>query len=323
MSSKCYQLAFALVVVAYSQIIIPQAKSSSVEDSKVGLAEKNSDLEQAEQATGLAPSPPPPVNWTPPTQLDSDSSPKSAKPKRSLNPMGWIFNPVTKLEQQSLRLQQQQIQLTNPLGQLLPAILSLQRHGGAIDRELTGVHSDLEHVNKQLVAIPHKIDASTTNVSRMEETIKLLSQQIAEVRLSILGTYKELKQMRPDFTCVRKDIRDIHDPILRLETPIASLSKPINNLDKEVVGLQGEISHLRGPLERLEDPVTRLSLQLTDLHSELHELHNELRLILASIFVAAIIVAFGTPVAAVMIWRNKRAVKSRLMSQEPAGTLRN
>jgi len=97
-----------------------QASNNDVDlnDNKVTAAEKNIDEAQTQQSNKFANRQAAAVNKVSGVEVSpEDLKEKSAKKKHfSINPISWIFAPVIKLEDQTVRLQQQMMKLT---GQLL------------------------------------------------------------------------------------------------------------------------------------------------------------------------------------------------------------
>jgi hypothetical protein len=55
----------------------------------------------------------------------------------------------------------------------------------------------------------------------------------------------------------------------------------------------------------MEHPITNLDGELGGLHQEIAELRRLLSLVLTAIFCSAILIALGTPIAGILIWKNK------------------
>lgn len=281
----------------------------NLNDETVTEREKVLDQRQTKEANRFAAQQSKVINTVPGVDVSpEDLMEKPAKKGFSLNPIRWVFGPVIKLQEQTVRLQQQMMKLTGPIAALQPAMLNLQNRVDKMGGQLKHVQGDMQDVRSQMSAISDRLGETVTSMKGVETRISTVSDQMSGVQHSIKGTYAQLKDMRPDLRQVRSDIGRIRGPITRLQEPLISMVEPIHNLNKQVTGVYGEISDIRAPLVNIEKPITSLDKQLTGLSNDISELRKLLSLVLTSIFAAAAIVAIGTPVAAIFIWRTKNKI---------------
>ena len=83
------------------------------------------------------------------------------------------------------------------------------------------------------------------------------------------------------------------------------MAEPIRNLDKQVTQVQEEMTQIRKPLAGIESPIISLDKKLTGLSGDIAGLRDLLSMVLTSIFIAAALIAIGTPIMAILIWRHK------------------
>jgi predicted nucleic acid-binding Zn-ribbon protein len=292
-----------------------------LDDKKVTDTEAKLDQIQVKDANKFAKEQAEVLNTVPGIEVStSDLNEKPAKKKGfSLNPIRWIFAPVIKLQEQTVRLQQQMMKLTGPIAALQPAMLNLQNRVDKMGGQLKAVQHDMRDVRSEMGGISNRLDETVGHMKgvegRLGETvghmkgvenrIATVSGQMNSVQASIKGTYTELKRMRPDISRVRSDIDRIREPIMALKEPLISMAVPIHNLDTQVSGVHDDISSIRKPLTNMEQPITNLEKQLSRLSGDIAALRDLLSMVLTSIFVAAGLVAIGTPIAAILIWRHK------------------
>lgn len=170
------------------------------------------------------------INRIPGANVKADDLKETKVKKKglNLNPFSWLFRPITRLQEQSIRLEQQIMKLTGPIAALQPGML------------------------------------------RLEKRIVSVEGQTGEVQ-------NQMALMQKDISAMRSELGEIKKPIMELKEPIVALNEPI---------------------KRIEKPITSV-------HKDLAELKTLLGLVLTSIYLAAIAIAIGTPLAAIIIWRNK------------------
>ena len=98
-----------------------------------------------------------------PSTRPSGVEPRSRAP--SLNPIRWLFGPVIKLEEQTVRLQEQIIALTGPLAAVKPLIVGL--HG-----QVESTQKRLNEVNTHLDAVHGQLDSLSSKMTTIDKSIE-------------------------------------------------------------------------------------------------------------------------------------------------------
>ncbi len=310
---RIYKVHLILIIALLSPLAAlaadPTETKVNLNDSKVTKEEKKLDEAQTQKANRFARRQAEVINKVPGVQVSTEDLKENPKKKGiSINPVRWVFGPVIKLQEQTVRLQQQMMKLTGPIAALQPAMLNLQQRVERMGGQMKAVQNELSDVKNQMHTISGRLDQTVTHMKGVDKNIGNVSKQMTSVQSSLSGTYRELKSMRPDLSNVRSDISKIREPITKIQEPLISMADPIHNLDKQVTGVHDDISRIREPLVRIEQPITSLEKQLTGLTSDISDLRNLLSMVLTSIFIAAIMIAVGTPIAGILIWRNKNKI---------------
>jgi hypothetical protein len=101
-------------------------------------------------------------------------------PAPSLNPIRWLFGPVIKLEEQTVRLQEQIIALTGPLAAVKPLIVGLhgqveatQKRLNEVNTHLDAVHGQLDSLSSKMTTIDKSIDATNRHMNSCRGTLAL------------------------------------------------------------------------------------------------------------------------------------------------------
>lgn len=129
----------------------------------------------------------------------------------------------------------------------------------------------------------------------------------------------------------------LEQQIMKLEGPIAGLQPPMINLqhkmdkvdqsigtmqDKlggvqsQVTGVRSDIALMRKDIEGLKAPIVALKAPIGTVAQPLEKLQSQLNFIILAIFVAAGAIAFGTPVAAVLMYRNRHKLFPDMQTHE-------
>ncbi len=191
------------------------------------------------------------INKVPNVQVKTEDMKQEPLEKGpGLNPVAWIFRPLTKLQAQSVRLEQQIMKLTGPIAALQPGILGLEGR-------ITEVRTEMGQVKERMVSVQGDMGKVQGQLSDMQS-----------------------------------NIRDMRQQMHTLEGPMRDLKSPITKL--------------QGPLLELQRPVSSIGTRLNNLEEQLSQLRTLIALVLSSIYVAAALIAVGTPLAAILVWRNRR-----------------
>jgi uncharacterized coiled-coil DUF342 family protein len=334
-------LAMSMVMFAYpicaSQAadsdadLSPPTPDSEASTQHTAAAAQRSDKRQTDDANQSLRAQAAVINSVPGVHLKAEDLKEAPahNTKRSLNPIHWIFGPLITLEEQTARLQQQMVKLTGPLAALRPIMLELhdqveitQKRMQAVNVRLDAVHAQLEDVSSKMSVIDKNIDNTNQHMKSIEDPLHSVEARMSSVESSIVGTYKTLGGMRTDISEVRKDIGMIKNPIMRIQQPLESIAEPVKNLDQQLTGVHtelvdvhtelggvhSELGAVRKPLTNIERPISDLEREVRGLHKEIADLRYLLGLVLTAIFLSAVLTAIGTPIAAILIWRNRRNI---------------
>ncbi|HEY9775843.1 MAG TPA: hypothetical protein V6C81_18925 [Planktothrix sp.] len=141
----------------------------------------------------------------------------------------------------------------------------------------------------------------------------------------IKGFHPIKKLLRPVENLEGMSIK-LEQQIMKLEGPIAGLQPPMINLQKKMVtvddhigqmgnqlttmqgqvtGVRQDIANMRKDIEALKEPIVALKAPIGTVAKPLETLQTQLNFILMAILVAAFAIAIGTPIAAVVMYRNR------------------
>lgn len=141
----------------------------------------------------------------------------------------------------------------------------------------------------------------------------------------IKGFHPIKKLLRPVENLEGMSIK-LEQQIMKLEGPIAALQPPMQSLQKQMVTVDGQIGTMHGQLDsmqtqvqgvrsdlagmkqeikELKAPIVSLEKPIAGVATPLEDLNAKLNYILGAILIAALAIAVGTPLAAIVVYRNR------------------
>lgn len=135
--------------------------------------------------------------------------------------------------------------------------------------------------------------------------IKKLFQPISDLE-------KTTEKLNTEGTKLEKPMGQLERPMLHLQkkmvtvdTKVVQMRKTLQGVSDEVIGARSDLSSIRQQMNDLKRPIVALREPVTGVASPLEQIQIKLNMLLFFIFIFGLIVAFGTPMAAVLIYRNR------------------
>lgn len=138
-------------------------------------------------------------------------------------------------------------------------------------------------------------------ITRLQEQSLRLEQQMMKLTGPIAA-------LQPGMLRLEKRIVSVEGQTHRVQNQMALMQTDISAMRSELTELKKPIMELRAPIEALRDPLTKIEKPVTGVNKDLDEVKTLLSLVLTSIYIAAAVIAFGTPLAAILVWRNKHKI---------------
>ena len=135
-------------------------------------------------------------------------------------------------------------------------------------------------------------------ITRLQEQSIRLEQQMMKLTGPIAALQPGMLRLEKRIVSVESQTGKVQDQMRLMQTDITAMRNELGQIKKPIMELREPIVALRDPLQKIEKPVTSVN-------KDINELKTLLSLVLTSIYVAAAVIAFGTPLAAILIWRNK------------------
>jgi chromosome segregation ATPase len=135
--------------------------------------------------------------------------------------------------------------------------------------------------------------------------LKKLFQPISDLE-------KTTEKLNVEGTKLEKPMADLQDPMLHLQkkmvtvdNKVVRMQKTLKGVSDEVIGARSDLSSIRQQMKDLKRPIVALQKPVTGVASPLEQIQMKLNMLLFFIFIFGMIVAFGTPFAAILVYRNR------------------
>lgn len=160
------------------------------------------------------------------------------------------------------------------------------------------------------------------NTMQLQQQIMKLAGPIASLQPSMLGLQKKMTSVESKMGNMQGRIVDVGSSIDGVGTRVDNVGSQMNKISNQMTDvrsdlsrMQNEINRLNVPLKALQKPLVDVAQPLETVDQKLEKLAALLTTVLFTIFAAAVIIAVGTPIAAILIYRNRR----RLFPDMPDG----
>jgi len=221
----------------------------------------------------------------PSTIMDNCEQP----PIHGFHPIKKLFQPVEKMACIAAQLGQQIMRLEGPLAALQPSMAGLRDKIGLVASKMTAVDMHIDKINGNVVSTGKSINGINSALTGVNSNLGSVRSDLQTMRGSMDGVRSDLENMRLAMTGVRSDLSGVR----------SDLAKVTNDL----VAMRREVNELQGPISDLRTPISGVARPLEGVQVKLDRLTNLMATILAAIFVTSAIVAIGTPVAAVLLFK--------------------
>jgi prefoldin subunit 5 len=173
------------------------------------------------------------------------------------------------------------IQGFHPIKKLMAPIVRLERNSVQLQQQIMKLEGPIAGLNPPMVGLQKRMTTVQSKMGTMQDKLEGMSNNVTGVSNQMTG--------------VREDIKGMRKQISQLQTPIEAL---------------------RPPIEKLQGPLVNVAEPLTEVRAELAQMKALLATVLGAILVATLAISIGTPLAAIIIFRNRKKIFPKLLDQE-------
>lgn len=146
---------------------------------------------------------------------------------------------------------------------------------------------------------------------QLEQQVMKLEGPIAGLQPPMLGLQKRMSSVETKMGTVNKNIGTVNENIGTVRADITGMRGDIASMRKELVAL-------RGPILEIQKPLAGVARPLGEVQSRLQQVQALIATVLLAILIAAGAIAVGTPVAAILVYRNRRKLFPDMRDEELA-----
>ncbi len=179
----------------------------------------------------------------------------------------------------------------------------------------------------------HPIKKLLRPVIRLGKGAVEIQQSMMKLEGPIAGLQPSMKSLDHKLTTVdhqmghmQKQLADISGNVGQIDACINTVGTGVDAVRQDIAGIRQQVAHLIVPLRNLQTPLHEMMEPLKDVTKPMSQVHGqlaELRMMLQGVLIAIIIgvvaITIGTPVAAVMVYRNRKKLFPHL--REPGNDL--
>jgi chromosome segregation ATPase len=169
---------------------------------------------------------------------------------------------------------------------------------------------DMQTPSQQPIKGFHPIKKLLRPVENLEGMSIKLEQQIMKLEGPIAGLQPPMKNLQGKMTTV--------------DTEIKSMQTKLSSMQTQVDGVRSDLKLMREQIAKLQEPIEGLRKPIATVGKPLEQVQQQLNWVLLAILVAAVAIAVGTPLAAILVYRHRHTLfpgmKEHEMPQVTPGT---
>ncbi len=244
----------------------------------------------------------------------------------SLNPLNWLYEPISDMQETIVKLEQQIVRLEGPIAGLQKPMLGLRRDLRGIDKEIEEVRSEMSSIGGTLGTTVTEITATKDAMNATKKVMGETRDELAKTKSEVVSTKNEIRETKHAVTSTKREISDTTDAVIATKKELLATNqemravhKTISQMGDKLNNLEETVQELRGPIRELPKPVAGVEKHLENLESNLQSLRESVNmtsnLILAAILLTAFMVCFGTPIMALLAFKYRKRILEGLQQQ--------
>ncbi len=176
----------------------------------------------------------------------------------------------------------------HPIKKMLRPVVELEKNSNDLEKQIMRLEGPIAGLQPHMLGLQKKMGVVENKMVNMQGSIDEMRGRVTDVAGSVTAVNRQMTGVRSDLKSMRQDISDLRKPI----------------------------TDLQGPLHDLQGPLSSVSQPLREVYKELADMKALLQMVLLMIALAAVLIAVGTPLAAILIYRNRRKLFPNLSDQE-------
>ncbi len=160
---------------------------------------------------------------------------------------------------------------------------------------------DLEPPEQPPIKGFHPIKRLLRPVENLEGMSIKLEQQIMKLEGPIAA-------LQPPMVNLQKKMNGVDSHLEDTNNTLGKMEYRLHSVEDQVKGARTDIDSVRQEINALKEPITGLRGPLGTIAKPLEAVQTQLNLVLLAILFTAVVIAIGTPIAAIQVYRNRHKI---------------
>lgn len=196
----------------------------------------------------------------------------------------------------NLRLYEQIKKMEIPVAQLQPTMLQLQSSMVHVDNQMDVTHTQLTSVGDQMTAM-------FTQMGKVGERMGAVQAQIGGVGVKMDAMEHRLHSVGDKMKGMHEQLVNVQGQVKQMEVGMTGLRDDLKAIRSDLTAVRTQVNGLQRPIEQIRDPLLEVAGPLEGLGKRLDRLQAIVSDVLKCIVLAAIGIAFGTPIAFFVMYK--------------------
>ncbi len=138
--------------------------------------------------------------------------------------------------------------------------------------------------------------------------IRKLLRPLDNLEDSANKLHKEASKLEKPMGDLQAPMVDLQKKMVNVDSGVGHMQRKLDNVSDQVTGARADLSEVREEINRVKSPIQALQKPVTDIARPLEEIQTKLNVLLLFILVFMLIVSFGTPIVAIVVYRNRSKI---------------
>lgn len=157
-------------------------------------------------------------------------------------------------------------------------------------------------------------------VTDTQKEVRRLGKRITHIETPITDLQKPMVGLRQDMVNVHGQMGEIHQDISGVRQQTANVDKSLGKVEHNLNRIYEPVVKLKEPVVAMAGPVNNVRGNLQTLKSDMKGLKEVVSVtstaILVAVIGAGLLVVIGTPIAALLVWRNRSRILKMMGSSQ-------
>lgn len=196
----------------------------------------------------------------------------------------------------------------------------LNQQTAEVVNQIPGVHVEPKALKAPAPEQPikgfHPIKRALSPIIQLQKNSVQLQQQIMRLEGPIAGLQPAMLGMKKKMTTVEGRLENMQGQLGTVENQVGQVDSQITGVRTEITAVRKQIAQLQTPIEQIQKPLAGVATPLSEVKTQLAQVQALIASVLFTIMIASICIAVGTPIAAVLIYKNRKKIFPNINESE-------